>query len=341
MSQLNAMHQAYWVRFKNNRRGYWSLWIVVLLFITSLFAELIANDKPLLVSYRNKIYLPVMMNYSETTFGGELATVTDYQDPFITQQIDQYGWAIWPPVRFSYNSINFSTTQPFPSPPSRYNLLGTNDHGSDVLANVIYGLRLSLLFGLTLTLISSTLGITIGAIQGYYGGHIDLWGQRFIEIWSGMPLLFIIILLSSIVQPGFWWLLFITVLFSWMGLVSVVRTAFLKIRHCDYVRAARAMGVNNRTIMVRHLLPHAMIAVLTVLPFTFCGAITLLAYLDFLGFGLPPGSPSLGMLLLQGKMNLQAPWLGITAFLTMAILLSLLIFIGEATRDACDPHRLY
>lgn len=341
MNLLNPITQARWARFKHNRRGYWSLWVFISLFMISLFAELIANDKPLLLSYQQKIYLPFIVNYSETTFGGELATATDYNDPFVMQQIKKYGWAIWPPVHFSYDTINFATQQPFPSPPSQHNLLGTSDNGSDVLANIIYGLRISLLFGLTLTLFSSVIGISVGAIQGYYGGQVDLWGQRFIEVWSGVPALFLIILLSSIVQPGFWWLLAVTVLFGWMGLVGVVRAEFLRVRNYDYIRAARAMGINDRTIMIRHILPNAMVATLTFLPFILCGAISTLTSLDFLGFGLPQGSPSLGALLLQGKNNLQAPWLSITAFLVLAILLSILIFIGEAIRDAFDPSKAF
>ncbi len=339
MSRLNPINQERWTRFKRNRRGYWSLWILALLFITSLFAELIANDKPLLVSYQGKIYLPFIVDYSETTFGGELATATDYQDRFVIQQIKKQGWIIWSPIRFSYNSIHFATTEPFPSPPSRHNLLGTNDNGSDVLATILYGLRISLLFGLALTLLSSAIGVCIGALQGYYAGSIDLWGQRFIEVWAGMPGLFLIILLSSIVQPDFWWLLAISVVFGWMGLVGVVRAEFLRTRNYDYIRAARAMGVNDRTIMMRHMLPNAMVATLTFLPFILCGAVTTLTSLDFLGFGLPPDSPSLGALLLQGRNNLQAPWLGISSFLVLAILLSLLIFIGEAVRDAFNPAR--
>ncbi|QBH95900.1 ABC transporter permease subunit [Limnobaculum zhutongyuii] len=341
MSRLSPINQARWLKFKRNRRGYWSLWIFAILFIISMAAELIANDKPLLVSYKGELYTPFLVNYSETTFGGEFNTKTDYRDPYLVNLIDSNGWAIWPPIRFSYDTINFQSPSPFPAPPSTSNLLGTDDRGQDVLANVLYGFRISILFGLSLTLISSLIGIAVGATQGYYGGKIDLVGQRLIEVWSGMPTLFLIILMSSVIQPNFWWLLAITVLFGWMGLVGIVRAEFLRTRNFDYVRAARAMGVKDRIIMGRHILPNAMVATLTYLPFTLCASITLLTSLDFLGFGLPMGSPSLGGLLLQGKNNLQAPWLGISGFIVLALLLSLLIFIGEAIRDAFDPAKAY
>ena len=338
--KLNPINQARWQRFKTNRRGYWSMWIFLLVFIMSLGSELIANDKPLLLRYDQHWYTPFLVNYPETTFGGDFKTATDYQDPLIRSNIEQHGWAIWAPIRYSYNSINFATEVPFPSPPSAQHWLGTNENGNDILAQVLYGLRVSILFGLMLTVLSSVIGITVGATQGFYGGKVDLIGQRFIEVWSGMPTLFLIILLSSVVQPNFWWLLAITVIFGWMGLVGVVRAEFLRTRNFDYIRAARAMGVSDRTIMLRHMLPNAMVATLTFLPFILCGAITTLTSLDFLGFGLPTGSPSLGSLLLQGKNNLQAPWLGITAFAVLAILLSLLIFIFEAVRDAFDPSKV-
>ncbi|MDU3155504.1 ABC transporter permease subunit [Hafnia alvei] len=338
--KLNQINQARWQRFKTNRRGYWSMWIFLLVFIMSLGSELIANDKPLLLRYDQHWYTPFLVNYPETTFGGDFKTATDYQDPLIRSNIEQHGWAIWAPIRYSYNSINFATEVPFPSPPSAQHWLGTNENGNDILAQVLYGLRVSILFGLMLTVLSSVIGITVGATQGFYGGKVDLIGQRFIEVWSGMPTLFLIILLSSVVQPNFWWLLAITVIFGWMGLVGVVRAEFLRTRNFDYIRAARAMGVSDRTIMLRHMLPNAMVATLTFLPFILCGAITTLTSLDFLGFGLPTGSPSLGSLLLQGKNNLQAPWLGITAFAVLAILLSLLIFMFEAVRDAFDPSKV-
>ena len=336
---LNPINQARWARFRHNTRGFWSLWIFVVLMVMALLSNVIANEKPLLVRYQGQFYLPFMIDYSESTFGGEMQTVTDYQDPFVIKQLESHGWVMWAPLRQSYNSINFSTNQPFPSPPSRQNLLGTDSNGHDVLAEILYGLRISLLFGLMLTLMSSIIGIVIGATQGYYGGRVDLWGQRFIEVWSGMPTLFLIIMLWSVVQPNFWWLLLITVLSGWMVLVGVVRAEFLRTRNFDYIRAAQAMGVGDRTIMLRHMLPNAMVATLTYLPFILCGSITTLASLDFLGFGLPIGSPSLGSLLLEGKNNIQAPWLGISAFFVLAILLSLLIFIGEAVRDAFDPSQ--
>ncbi|QKJ87866.1 Microcin ABC transporter permease [Paramixta manurensis] len=338
---LSPINQARWQRFKHNRRGYWSLWIFLILFLFSLFAELLANDKPLVVHYQNRWYAPLIFTYTESDFGGPFATPADYQDPWLKTRISQQGWALWAPIRFSDNTINYATTTPFPSPPSRQNWLGTDANGGDVLARILYGARISLLFGLMLTILSSAIGIVVGATQGYFGGKIDLWGQRFIEVWSGMPTLFLIILLSSVVQPGFWWLLAITVIFGWMSLVGVVRAEFLRTRNFDYIRAALALGVSDRRIMLRHMLPNAMVATLTYLPFILCGSITTLTSLDFLGFGLPLGSPSLGELLLQGKNNLQAPWLGLAGFFSLAILLSLLIFIGEAVRDAFDPSKVH
>ncbi|MGR4049907.1 microcin C ABC transporter permease [Kosakonia cowanii] len=339
MFTLSYVNQARWARFRQNRRGYWSLWIFVLIFVLSLCSELIANDKPLLVRYQGEWFVPLVKEYSESDFGGPLATRADYQDPWLQKQLNEHGWALWAPVRFGARSINYATTQPFPSPPSAQNWLGTDANGGDVLARILYGTRISLLFGLLLTLSSSVIGIVVGAVQGYYGGKIDLFGQRFIEVWSGLPTLFLIILLSSVIQPGFWWLLGITVLFGWMTLVSVVRAEFLRTRNFDYIRAAQAMGVTDGAIMLRHMLPNAMVATLTFFPFILSGSVSTLTSLDFLGFGLPLGSPSLGELLLQGKNNLQAPWLGIAAFISTALLLSVLIFIGEAVRDAFDPNK--
>lgn len=336
---LSLINQARWRRFRQNRRGYWSFWFFIVLFTTSLFAEFIANDKPLIVHYDKRWYFPLVKNYSEQDYGGDFATQADYQDPWLATRLSQKGWVLWAPIRFGNQAINFATDRPFPSPPSRQNWLGTDAAGGDVLAKVIYGTRISVIFGLMLTLCSSVIGVVVGAIQGYYGGKIDLWGQRFIEVWSGMPTLFLIILLSSVVQPNFWWLLGITVLFGWMTLVSVVRAEFLRTRNFDYIRAARALGASDRAIMLRHILPNAMVATLTFVPFILCGSITTLTSLDFLGFGLPLGSPSLGDLLMQGKNNLQAPWLGITAFVVLSVLLSLLVFIGEAVRDAFDPNK--
>ncbi len=336
---LSLINQQRWQRFRHNRRGYWSLWIFLVIFMLSLGAELLANSQPLLVRYQARWYMPLLHTYSERDYGGEFATAADYQDPWLQQRIAQQGWAIWAPIRFSDSTINFATQVPFPSPPSAQNWLGTDANGGDVLARLLYGTRVSLLFGLLLTLFSSVIGVVVGAVQGYFGGRVDLIGQRLIEVWSGMPSLFLLILLSSVIQPGFGWLLLVTVLLGWMSLVSVVRAEFLRARNFDYIRAARALGVSDVRIMLRHILPNALVATLTYLPFILCGSITTLTSLDFLGFGLPVGSPSLGELLLQGKNNLQAPWLGLAGFFTLALLLSLLIFIGEAVRDAFDPSR--
>ena len=325
--------------FRANRRGWVSLWLFLGLFFFSLFAEFIANDKPLLVRYDGGWYLPVFATYPETTFGGEFATDTDYRDPFVRKLIADKGWMVWPLIPYSYQTINYDLPVPAPAPPSAENWLGTDDQGRDVAARLIYSFRISVLFGLTLTLFSSLIGVAAGAVQGFFGGLTDLCFQRFIEIWSGMPTLYLLIILSSVVTPNFWWLLALLLLFSWMSLVPVVRAEFLRARNFDYVRAARALGAGDVTIMVKHMLPNAMVATLTFLPFILNGSITTLTALDFLGFGLPPGSPSLGELLAQGKNNLQAPWLGLTAFIVLATMLSLLIFIGEAVRDAFDPRK--
>jgi microcin C transport system permease protein len=324
--------------FKANRRGFWSLWIFLVLFGLSLFAEFIANDRPLLVSYDGHLYVPVLQNYPETTFGGFFPTAADYRDPVVQQEIDQKGWMIWPLIPFSYNTIT-NAPGPFPAAPSATDWLGTDDQGRDVLARLIYGFRISVLFGLTLTLSSSIIGVAAGAVQGFFGGLTDLLFQRFIEIWEGFPTLYLLIILSALVVPGFWWLLGLMLLFSWTSLVGVVRAEFLRARNFDYVRAARALGVSDGVIIWRHVLPNATVATITFMPFILNGSITTLTSLDFLGFGLPPGSASLGELLAQGKANLQAPWLGLTAFITLAVMLSLLIFIGEAVRDAFDPRK--
>jgi len=325
--------------FRANTRGFWSLWIFLALFVLSLCAEVIANDRPLLVRYAGRYYFPVVRDYAETTFGGVLPIEADYRDPQVAAMIWARGWMVWPPIPYSYRTINYNLSVPAPAPPSRDNWLGTDDQGRDLLARLIYGFRISVLFGLTLTVASSIIGVVAGAVQGYFGGWIDLAFQRFIEIWEGLPVLYLLIILASIVEPNFWWLLGLMLLFSWMSLVSVVRAEFLRARNFDYVRAARALGVGNAVIMFRHVLPNAMVATLTFLPFVLNGSITTLTSLDFLGFGLPPGSPSLGEVLAQGKANLQAPWLGITGFLVLAVMLSLLIFIGEAVRDAFDPRK--
>jgi microcin C transport system permease protein len=335
----NPVSQRQWQAFRDNRRGYWSLWIFIVLFVLCMAAELIANDKPLLLGYQGKLYAPVLFTYPETEFGGMFETEANYRDPFVRELIEEDGWMLWPLIRFSYNTINYELNVPSPAPPSAENWLGTDDQGRDVLARIIYGLRISLLFGLLLTLFSSVIGVMVGAIQGYYGGWVDLAGQRFLEIWSSMPTLYLLIILSSFVKPGFWWLLAIMLLFSWMALVDLVRAEFLRGRNLDYVRAARALGVSDRVIMFRHILPNAMVATLTFMPFILNGSIVTLTSLDFIGFGLPPGSPSMGELLGQGKANLHAPWLGISAFVSLAFMLSLLIFIGEAVRDAFDPRK--
>ncbi len=339
--RLNPINRRRLDNFRANKRGYWSLWLFFLLFFASLFAELIANDRPLVVKYQGDLYWPVAQDYSETRFGGEFETLADFKDPFIQDLIHTGGgWIVWPPVRYSFDSINYDLAVPAPSPPSGENWFGTDDQGRDVFARVIYGFRISVLFALVLTLASSVIGVMAGAVQGYYGGKTDLLFQRFIEIWSGLPVLFLLIILSSLVQPNFWWLLGIMLLFSWMNLVDVVRAEFLRGRNLEYVRAARALGLGNRLIMFRHILPNAMVATLTFMPFIFNGSLVTLTALDFLGFGLPPGSPSLGELVAQGKSNLHAPWLGITAFFALAIMLTLLIFIGEAVRDAFDSRKL-
>ncbi len=326
-------------QFRANKRGYWSFWIFLALFGVCLLAAFIANDKPLLIRYEGKIYAPVLFQYPETVFGGDFETEADYRDPYVKDLVASKGWMIWPPIPYSYDTINYDLAQPAPSPPTTDNWIGTDDQGRDVLARVIYGFRISVLFGLTLTLVSSLIGITAGAFQGYYGGTLDMAMQRVMEIWSSLPSLYILIIFSSMFVPGFWTLLLILLLFSWVSLVDVVRAEFLRARNFDYVRAANALGVDNFTIMHRHVLPNAMVATLTMLPFILTGSITALTSLDFLGLGLPPGSPSLGEMLAQGKNNLQAPWLGITAFLSLALMLTLLTFIGEAVRDAFDPRK--
>ena len=365
--KLSPVNQRRLDNFKRNRRGYWSFWIFIVLIGLSLFAEVIANDRPIMASYKGELLFPIVANYPEEKFGGFLAE-TDYRDPFIADEISKNGWMLWPPVRFSYRTHNLDLPTPAPSPPTwrlredqckavatkkfpdkpsagcadlETNWLGTDDQGRDVLARLIYGFRISILFGLILAGVSSVIGILAGAVQGYFGGWMDLVFQRFIEIWSSLPHLYLLIIVSSIITPSFFVLLGILLLFSWVSLVHVVRAEFLRARNFEYVNAARALGLSNRKIMLRHLLPNAMVATLTFLPFVLNSSITTLTSLDFLGFGLPPGSPSLGELLLQGKSHLQAPWLGLTGFVVIATILSLLIFIGEAVRDAFDPRKTF
>lgn len=361
---LSPINKRRWQNFCANRRGYWSLWIFLILFVLSLFAEFLANDKPILAYYKGEVLYPVLVDYPEEKFGGFLA-VTDYRDPIISEEIDANGWMVWPPIRYSYRTVNNEIPEAAPAKPSwmytkevrceryplgaddpactpgNWNWLGTDDQARDVLARVIYGFRISVLFGLILTAASALIGVSAGAIQGYFGGWTDLLFQRFIEIWSSIPVLYLILIIAAVLPPGFFILLGIMLLFSWVAFVGVVRAEFLRARNFEYVSAARALGVSNRTIIFRHLLPNAMVATLTFLPFILNGSITTLTSLDFLGFGLPPGSPSLGELLRQGQRNLNAPWLGIAGFLSLSIMLSLLIFIGEAVRDAFDPRKTF
>ena len=360
---LSPINQRRMDNFRSNRRGYWSFWIFLVLFALTLCAEFICNDKPLYVHYKGQHLFPVFVSYPEEVFGGFLA-VTDYRDPVISNEITSHGFAIWPPIRFAPNTINLDLAVPAPAPPTyflsdekcrpvaekkggtgcrdlEWNWLGTDDGGRDVLSRVIYGFRISVLFGLALAGISSVVGIAAGAVQGYFGGRIDLYMQRFIEIWSAIPTLYLLMILSNFFEASFFVLLFILLLFSWVSLVHVVRAEFLRTRNFDYVKAARALGLSDFTIMHKHVLPNAMVATLTFLPFVLNGSITTLTSLDFLGFGLPPGTASLGELLLQGKSNLNAPWLGLTGFLVIALMLSLLIFIGEAVRDAFDPRKTF
>ena len=326
--------------FRSSKRGVYSLVVFGLLFFLTLFAELLANDKPILIYYDGGFYSPLIRDYPETTFGGDFPTNTVYVDEEVQKLIEAKGWIVWPPIPYSYNTVLKGEGRKALQPPSWRHWLGTDDQARDVMARVIYGFRISVLFGLVLTILSSIIGIIAGATQGYFGGLVDLLFQRFLEIWSSMPTLYILIILASFIQPGFWVLLGIMLLFSWMALVGLVRAEFLRGRNFDYVRAARALGMMDARIMFRHILPNAMTASLTFLPFIVAGSVTTLTSLDFLGFGLPVGSPSLGELLLQGKNNLNAPWLAFTGFAIIALMLSLLVFIGEAVRDAFNPRKV-
>lgn len=336
---MSPLMQARVQRFKNNKLGFTCLIIFSIIFLLSLGAEFIANEKPLVVKYEQTLYFPVFKKYPETTFGGVFETEADYKDPVVQQLIDDKGWSIWPIIKYGYQTPNFELAEPVPSPPTSENWLGTDDQGRDVMARVLYGLRVSLLFGLALTLFASFIGIVIGAIQGYYGGWIDLIGQRILEVWGGLPTLFMVMILVSMFIPSVYWLFLIMLLFGWPALVGLVRAEFLKARNLDYVRAARSLGVKDSVIMFRHILPNAMSSTLSQLPFMLTANITALTALDFLGYGLPPDAASIGELLLQGKNNLNAPWLALSGFFSLAIVLSLLIYIGEATRDAFDPRR--
>ncbi len=328
-----------WHNFKANKRGYWSAILFAILFVLTLCAELIANDKPLLVQFDGGFYTPVITTYTEQDFGGEFEIAADYRDPYIADLINENGWMLWPPIRFSYDTINYDVEGPVPSAPTAENWLGTDDQGRDVMARVIYGFRISVLFGLSLTIIGSIVGILLGACMGFFGGLVDLLGQRVVEIWRSLPGLYVLIIITSFLAPSFLTLLIAMALFAWLSLIDVVRAEFLRARNFDHVKAARALGVSDGVIMLRHVLPNAMIATITFMPFILSGAITSLTSLDFLGFGLPPGSPSLGELVAQGKNNLQAPWLGFSAFFSLASILILLTFVGEAVRDAFDPRK--
>lgn len=330
-----------WAKFRANRRGYYSLLIFSLLFFVSLAAELISNDKPLLVYYEGSVYLPIIKPYPETTFDGQFETETDYRDPYIRNKLGEDGnFALFAPNPHSYASINLELDQPVPSPPTRVNLLGTDDRGRDVLARLIYGFRISVLFGFALTAVGTIIGIITGSIQGYLGGRTDLFMQRFIEIWSAMPELYLLIIFASLFKPSILLLLVLLSMFGWMGLSDYVRAEFLKGRNLDYVKAAKALGVGNITIMARHLLPNGMTPVITFLPFRMSGAILALTSLDFLGLGVPPTTPSLGELLAQGKSNIEAWWLSISTFTVLVGTLILLIFIGEALRETFDPRKV-
>ncbi len=329
-----------WANFRRNRRGFYSLVLFGALFTISLFAEFIANDKPLVVAYEGRLHFPIFTRYAEVEFGGVFEVEADYREAEVKQLIETSGgWMLWPPIPFSHDTIDYDIPGPTPYPPSPEHLLGTDNYGKDVLAALLYGTRLSFLFAIVLTLASSIIGVLVGGLQGYFGGKTDLFGQRLVEIWAGLPMLFILIILASVVESNVFWLLGILVAFSWMSLVGVVRAEFLRARSLPFVTAARALGVSNAAIMVRHVLPNAMVATITFLPFILTGSITLLTSLDFLGFGLPTGSPSLGRLLAQGRTNIHAPWLGLTTFFTLAVMLTLLIFTGEAVRDAFDPRK--
>ena len=327
--------------FRANARGYWSFWIFLVIFLIALFAEFIANDKPFLVYHEGELYTPIFTAYPETAFGGEFETEADYRDPYMAGLIGDEGWMIWPIVPYHHTTVAWDLAVPAPAPPDAEHWLGTDDQARDVVARLIYGFRISVLFGFVLTVVSAFIGVSLGAVQGYFGGWLDLLFQRFMEIWSGLPTLYLLIIMASVVEPNFWWLLGLLLMFSWMGFVGVVRAESLRVRNFDYIRAARALGVSDVMIMVRHILPNATVATITFMPFTLAGSVTLLTLLDFLGIGMPPGSASLGEILAQGKANLQAPWLGLTGFFTIAVMLSLLIFIGEAVRDALDPRKLF
>jgi microcin C transport system permease protein len=361
---LSPLNQRRMQLFKNNARGYWSFRIFMVLFVVSLIAPLLCNDRPLLASYKGETLFPLLYDYPESKFGGFLAK-TDFRDVVNQDEINANGWMIWPPIHYSFGTTNRELPSPAPSKPAflltkveacvkyekqvddpqchfgNLNWLGTDDKGRDVLARLLYGFRVSVAFGLILTAVSSVIGVAAGAVQGYFGGWTDLLFQRFIDIWSALPVLYLLIILTAFVTPSFWLLLMILLLFSWTHLVKVVRTEFLRARNFEYVRAARALGLGDLKIMYKHVLPNALVSTITFMPFLLSGSVTTLTSLDYLGFGLPPGSASLGEMVRQGKENLFAPWLGITAFAVISILLILLVFIGEAVRDALDPRKTF
>ncbi|RPJ07068.1 MAG: ABC transporter permease [Spirochaetaceae bacterium] len=341
LPKLSPLAKRRIANFRANKRAFFSLIALLVIFLLSLCSEIIANDKPILLFHKGGVYFPIVVSYPETTFGGEFATEADYRDPFVASLLNKNGWAIWPPVRFSHETINKGLNRPFPAPPSLENPLGTDDSGRDVLAQVIYGIRLSLLFGLLLTIVSPVIGILVGAIMGYFGGFIDIFFQRVLEIYESIPQLFLLIIITSIIAPGFWLLFFILAIFEWTSFVGLVRAEFLRARNFDYVRAAGALGVGHIKIMFRHILPNALTSTLTFIPFILSGSVLTLAILDLLGFGLPPSEPSLGRILAQGQHNLQAPWLSLTGFFAIAILLSLMVFIGEGLRDAFDTKKTF
>ena len=335
-----SLNQRRWENFRKNKRACYSSWIFAGLLVLSMCSEFVANDKPLVVSFEGDLYFPVLFTHSEEVFGGQFPTEAEYKDPYLINLVEESGgWMLWPLVRFTNNSLDMYIADAAPATPSRHHLFGTDDSSQDVFAKAIYGFRLSIIFGLCLTICGSVIGVAAGAIQGYFGGWVDLLFQRLIEIWAGMPVLFLLIILSSLVEPNPYWLFGLLLLFSWMALVGLVRAEFLRARNFEYVKAARGLGVSDVKIMAKHVLPNATVAALTMLPFLLVGSITLLTSLDFIGFGLPDEYPSLGRLMRQGKNNLQAPWLGLTAFFTLSIMLTLLIFIGEGIRDAMDPRK--
>jgi ABC-type uncharacterized transport system, permease component len=363
-SRLSPINQRRLANFRANRRGWWSFWIFLVLFVVTLGAEFVANDRPILVMYKGELLVPAFVDYPESKFGGFLG-ITNFRHAVNIREIEANGWMIWPPIRYNHNTVDSYIAFPGANPPSwlltreeicqrypagtddpmcvpgNYHWLGTDVSGRDVLARLIHGFRISILFGLVLTILSSAIGVAAGAVQGYFGGWIDLIAQRLIEIWTSVPSLYLLLIISSVIAPNFWVLMGILLLFSWVTLVGIVRAEFLRARNFEYVAAARALGVSNRTIMWRHLLPNAMVATLTFMPFILSGSVATLTSLDFLGFGMPVTAPSLGRLLAEGKSSLEAPWLALTGFFTVAIMMTLLVFIGEAVRDAFDPRKTF